>query len=102
MPPKSCIIKIALTNDDMIHYRNSCQQAELLHYQPSIAEAIAYAKFLQANEQATKELAMNALSILVKDCRDLEPVSEILQKFGAGIWNGKGEVDDEWSEFLAH
>ena len=44
---------------------------------------------------------MNALSILVKDSRDLEPVSEILQKFGAGIWNGKGEVDDEWSEFLA-
>lgn len=77
------------------------QQAELLHYQPSIAEVIAYAKFLQANEQATKELAMNALSILVKDSRDLEPVSEILQKFGAGIWNGKGEVDDEWSEFLA-
>ena len=77
------------------------QQAELLHYQPSIAEAIAYAKFLQANEQATKELAMNALSILVKDSRDLEPVSEILRKFGAGIWNGKGEVDDEWSEFLA-
>ena len=31
MPPKSCIIKIALTNDDMIHYRNSCQHAELLH-----------------------------------------------------------------------
>ena len=31
MPPKSCIIKIALTNDDMIHHRNSCQHAELLH-----------------------------------------------------------------------
>lgn len=43
-----------------------------LHYQPSLTEAIDYAKFLSQQEDISKDTALSALSILLKDNPDYD------------------------------
>ena len=59
-----------------------------LHYIPSISEAIEYAEFLDQSETVTKDLALSALSIAIKNNRDKEAIQSILERTGAGagIW----------------
>lgn len=57
-----------------------------MHKTPSIAEAIDFAEFLTQNEEITKDLVMNALSLLVKDRRDEQEVSRIILESGEEIW----------------
>lgn len=53
---------------------------------PSVAEAIEYAKFLKSNKEVTKELALNALNILVKNYKDVSAIKKIVSENGELIW----------------
>ena len=65
-----------------------------LHYQPSLAEAIDYARFLSQQEDVSKETALSALSILLKDNRDYDRGRNLLLKHGGEIWS-KGSDDED-------
>lgn len=65
-----------------------------LHYQPSLAEAIDYAKFLSQQEDISKDTALSALSILLKDNPDYDRGRSLLLKHGWKIWS-KGSDDED-------
>lgn len=70
-----------------------------LHYQPSLAEAIDYARFLSQQKDISKETALSALSILLKDNRDYDRGRNLLLKHGGEIWSkGSNDEDDSGND----
>lgn len=67
-----------------------------MHYKPSVAEAIEYADFLARNGAITKEIAINALSILIKDSRDLKQAREIVINKGNKMWEDANFWDPDY------
>ena len=61
-------------------------RGEKLRYTPSVSEAVEYARFLSKNSEVTKELAVNALGILIKDPRDIKAVTQIVSENGELLW----------------
>lgn len=57
-----------------------------MRYKPSVAEAISYAEFLASNDRVTEEIALNSLSILVKDSHDLARAKNIVASHGSDMW----------------
>ena len=61
-------------------------QSAGLHYIPSVSEAIQYAEFLDQSEAVTKDLALNALSIVIKNNRDKKVIQDVVKEKGAALW----------------
>lgn len=62
-------------------------QGKQLRQTPSIAEAVELARFLQESPEVTRDLVMNALSILVKNHRDEPAIRQIVSQNGELIWS---------------
>lgn len=57
-----------------------------LQKQPSVSEAIEYARFLQENRPVTRELALGALGIIAKSQRDVSQIRRLVDRDGAVLW----------------
>lgn len=80
------IAKTKVSENMAVGIAKCLNQIDNVSQVPSVAEAIEYANFLKSNKKVTKELALNALNIIIKNQKDADVIKRIVSENGELIW----------------